>query len=132
MLANVLATPAAVMAAGPGTPPNPVNDTITIAEDSPTPATGNVLANDTNPSGLTPFIVINYTGPSASVGTLVIAQDGSYTFTPAPNFSGSGTAQYWVDNTKHTVGPATITINVTPTQDPPNANDDTITVVEDT
>jgi Big-like domain-containing protein/cadherin-like protein len=133
MLANLLITPATVMAAGgPGTPPTLNPDTITIAEDSVTPATGNVLDNDVNSSGITPFIVSSYTGPAASVGTLVINPDGSYTFTPAPNFSGSATASYFADNTKHTVGPATITINVTPTQDPPNANDDTITVVEDT
>ena len=133
VLANLLITPATVMAAGgPGTPPTLNPDTITIAEDASTPATGNVLANDVNSSGVVPFTVISFTGPAASVGVLNIAADGSYTFTPAPNFSGSGTASYMASNTKHDVGPATITINVTPSQDPPNANDDTITVVEDT
>ena len=56
----------------------------------------------------------------------------SYTFTPAPNFFGSGSATYMASNTKHEVGPAQITINVTNVQDPPVANDDTATVTEDT
>src|SRR3954447_20298633 len=110
MLANVLATPAAVMAAGgPGTPPELISDVITTAEE--TPATGNVLANDINSSGIVPFTVTSFTGPAASVGTLVINANGSYTFTPAANFSGSGSATYMASNTKHEVGPATITIN---------------------
>ncbi len=131
VLANVLASPALALASGgPGTPPTLVNDIITTAED--TPATGNVLSNDVNSSGITPFTVTSFTQPGASVGTLSIGADGAYTFTPAPNFSGSGSATYMASNTKHEVGPATITINVTPTQDPPTASDDTITVNEDT
>jgi hypothetical protein len=127
----MLMAPASALAAGgPGTPPVLTNDVITTAED--TPATGNVLDNDTNSSGLTPFTVTTYTTPAASVGTLVINSDGSYTFTPAPNFNGTGSATYMASNTKHEVGPATITINVTAVPDPPTANDDTVTVVEDT
>ena len=131
VFASILLTPATALAAGgPGTPPNLVNDVITTAED--TPASGNVLANDVNSSGVVPFTVTTYTQPAASVGTIVIAANGDYTFTPAPNFSGSGSATYMASNTKHEVGPATITINVSNTQDPPSAGDDNVTVVEDT
>src|SRR3954451_24097433 len=132
MLANVLATPAAVFAAGgPGTPPDLFPDTITTPEE--TPASGNVLTNDVNSSGVVPFTVTTYSQPvPGTAGTLVIASNGAYTFTPAPNFSGTATATYMASNTKHEVGPAQITINVTNTQDPPVAGDDTITVVEDT
>src|SRR4249919_2481494 len=112
VFASILLTPATALAAGgPGTPPSLVNDVITTAEE--TPASGNVLANDVNSSGVVPFTVTTYTQPAASVGTIVIAANGDYTFTPAPDFSGSGSATYMASNTKHEVGPATITINVT-------------------
>jgi hypothetical protein len=131
MLANLLITPATVMAAGgPGTPPELANDTINATEDQV--ATGNVLANDTNSSGVVPFTVTSWTQPAPSVGTLTIAANGNYTFTPATDFTGSGTATYMASNTKHEVGPATITINVAPAQDPPSAGDDTVSVDEDT
>ncbi len=131
VFASILLTPATALAAGgPGTPPDLFPDVITTTEE--TPATGNVLDNDVNSSGVVPFTVTTYTQPAASVGTLVIAANGDYTFTPAPNFSGSGSATYMASNTKHEVGPATITINVSNTQDPPSAGDDNVTVVEDT
>ncbi len=128
IVVNALLVPATA-AAGPGTPPDPQPDTITTAEETPT--TGNLLANDLNPGEGTLTVVAPFPTLSASVGTLVVAADGDYTFTPAANFSGSASTTYNVANDKHT-RPAAINIVVTPTQDPPVANDDTVTVTEDT
>ena len=128
IVVNALLVPATA-AAGPGTPPDPHPDTITTAEE--TPATGNLLDNDLNPGEGTLSVVAPFPTLSASVGTLVVAANGDYTFTPAANFSGSASTSYNVANDKHTRS-AAINIVVTPSQDPPVANNDTVTVTEDT
>ena len=99
IVVNALLVPATA-AAGPGTPPDPHPDTITTAEE--TPATGNLLANDLNPGEGTLSVVAPFPTLSASVGTLVVAANGDYTFTPAANFSGSASTSYNVANDKHT------------------------------
>src|SRR5690242_172713 len=114
--------PAAALAA-PGGPPKPTDDVITTTEG--TPATGNVLTNDTNLGDGT-LTVTGQGALSASVGTLVIGANGAYTFTPATDWFGTATTTYNVANDKHT-RTANITINVSNVQDPPNANDDTVT-----
>ena len=119
ILAGILLPGAAL--AGPGTPPDPSPDTITTTEGAV--ATGNVLANDNNPGAGT-LSVTGQGALSASVGTLVIAANGDYTFTPATNFFGTATTTYLVTNAKHTVS-ETITINVTNVNDAPTANNDT-------
>jgi gliding motility-associated-like protein len=72
-------------------------DTKTVAED--TPATGNVLTNDTDVDGntlsVTKFTIggVDYaagtTAAIPNVGTIVVNADGSYTFTPVANYSGT-------------------------------------------
>jgi hypothetical protein len=125
LLAQVL-LPAAALAA-PGGPPKPTADTITTTEG--VPASGNVLDNDTNLGGGT-LTVVGQGALSSSVGTLVIAANGDYTFTPAPDWFGTATTTYDVANDKHTKT-GTITINVSNVEDGPTANDDTVTVDED-
>ncbi len=126
ILAGVLLPGAAL--AGPGSPPAPVADVISTVKN--VPISGNVLTNDDNPGEGTLTVVA--TGAlSPTVGTLVIAANGNYTFTPALNFVGTGTTTYSVANDKHT-RPAGITINVADVPHPPVANDDTVSVDEDT
>jgi hypothetical protein len=125
ILAGVLLPSAAI--AAPHGPPHPVADTITTTEG--VPASGNVLANDTN-GGQGTLTVTGSSGPAPSVGTLTIAANGNYTFTPATNWFGTATATYDVANDKHT-RPGTITINVSNIEDEPTANDDDVTVDED-
>jgi len=125
ILAGVLLPGAAL--AGPGTPPSPAPDTINASEGAV--STGNVLANDLNPGEGT-LSVTGQGALSASVGTLVIAANGDYTFTPATNFFGTATTSYLVTNAKHTVS-AVITINVANVNDAPTANNDSISVDED-
>ena len=126
LLLASLVGPAAVLAAGP---PTPQNDTITMDEDG-TPATGNVLANDTDPD-LDALTVASYVGVTPSYGTLTVATNGDYTFTPATNWHGNATAWYYVTDGTYTVM-AFISIHVNAVNDPPVAVDDEISATEDT
>src|SRR5438876_419444 len=65
--------------------PVAVNDAFTTAED--TLLSGNVLTNDTDVDAgttLTAGVVVNPTH-----GTLTLASNGSFTYTPAANYNGS-------------------------------------------
>lgn len=101
-------------------------DTGTTPED--TPVSGNVLSNDADPDSVlsvTQFVVNGITfaaGQTATlngIGTLVIRADGSYTFAPAPDYSGPvPVATYTVsDGLVSTI--STLTLAVTPVTDPP-------------
>ncbi len=52
-----------------------------------TPVTGNVKTNDTDPEGNTQTVATQTT-TAAGKGTLVLAADGSYTFTPVTGYTG--------------------------------------------
>ncbi len=125
MLAGTLAVPATTMAASPAAG----IDRITTLED--TPATGNVLDNDSDADG-DPITVASYTPLSSTYGTLTIAEDGAYTYTPAANWNGDVPATYYhvSDGTSTALG--YIQIQVTAVNDDPVAVADTVTVTEDT
>ncbi|RYH19010.1 MAG: tandem-95 repeat protein, partial [Alcaligenaceae bacterium] len=117
-----------------------VNDTATTPED--TPVTGNVLTNDTDVDNanltVTQFVVggttytAGQTATLAGVGTLVINANGSYTFTPALNYSGPVPAATYTVSDGALTSTATLTISVTPVNDPPVGVNDTATTLEDT
>ena len=73
--------------ARPSTIANADFATVVASPNGSNSVTGNVLTNDNNTSGaiLTASLI---TGPKAEEGNLVFNTDGSYTFTPAPGFSG--------------------------------------------
>jgi VCBS repeat-containing protein len=117
-------------------------DTAGTAED--TPVSGNVLGNDTDVDGpalsVTQFTVAGVPGTFAAgataaipgVGTLTIAADGAYTFTPAPDYNGPGrVATYTVsDGSLSASGTLTITA-VSAVNDPPVALDAAGAGIED-
>ena len=121
--------------------PTPTPDVNTTPED--TAVSGNVLTNDSdadgNPLTVTQFVVnattyaAGATATLAGIGTLVINTNGSYTFTPALNYTGPvPTATYTVtDGTNPTT--STLNISVTPVNDGPDAINDapTAQVTED-
>ena len=92
-------TPATLTLTVTNPAPDAVNDSRSVTED--TVATGNVLTNDVDPDGdtlaVTGFTVAGITGTFNAgdtanipgVGTLRINADGSYTFTPAPDYIGA-------------------------------------------
>ncbi|QSX29769.1 retention module-containing protein [Shewanella cyperi] len=111
------------------------NDIQQIAED--TVATGNVLDNDSDNLGqveVTSFIIdgVEYgagTSVTLTSGTFTLNADGSYTFTPAENWNG----EVPVISYNTSVGTtATLTLVVTPVDDPSIVQNDTVTVAEDT
>ncbi|MGH3788183.1 MAG: tandem-95 repeat protein [Pseudonocardiaceae bacterium] len=104
-----------------------VNDTYTTSEDTPltVPAPG-VLGNDTG-GPLTAALV---TEPAH--GTLTLNSNGSFTYTPAANYTGPDSFTYSATNGTTTSAPATVTITVNPVNDAPGAVDDAATTAEDT
>ena len=87
-------------------------------------------ANDTDLDG-DALTVVAGTFATAQGGSITIAADGSYTYTPAPNFNGSDSVDYTVtDGSLTDVG--TLNITVTAVNDAPIAVDDAITATEDT
>ena len=108
--------------------PIAVADTGTTLED--TSLVGNVLSNDSDVDGgtltVTQFVVgattfaANSVANISGVGTLQINTNGSYTFNPAANYSGSvPVATYTVSDGQGASASATLNINVTAVADAP-------------
>ena len=78
------------------------------------PITANVTSNDTHPQGV-PFTVTSNTAVSpSSAGTLTdgVNPDGSFTFTPDPNFSGVATFDYTITDSNGLSDTATVTLTI--------------------
>ncbi|MCL1043714.1 retention module-containing protein, partial [Shewanella marisflavi] len=111
------------------------NDSNTVAED--TVASGNVLDNDSDIDSELSVVSFSVDGQTVTAGTavdveggsLVVNADGSYTFTPNDNWNGSVPVITYTTNTGES---ATLTINVTPVDDPSVLANDSNTVSEDT
>ncbi|HET8696649.1 MAG TPA: Ig-like domain-containing protein, partial [Gammaproteobacteria bacterium] len=112
--ATVTITVAAVNGA-----PTAAPDAYTVAEDTPltVAAAAGVLANDTDPDAGTALTAA--LGTAVTNGTLALASDGSFTYTPPPNFSGTATFTYTASDGTAASAPATVTITVTPANDAP-------------
>jgi FtsP/CotA-like multicopper oxidase with cupredoxin domain len=109
---------------------DPINDPPMVANDSygtPEDVTLNVAApgvasNDIDPDG-DALTVALLTG--VSNGSLTLNANGSFSYTPSPNWFGVDSFTYEVtDAGAVTVGPATVTITVASINDVPVANDD--------
>ena len=103
--------------------PQATDDFFNTSEDNG--LADNVLNNDSDPNGdpVTASLVTN-----VSNGVLVLNPDGSFTYTPASNFSGTDSFTYEAcdDNSPtNNCIQATVVITVTPVNDPPDAQDDT-------
>jgi VCBS repeat-containing protein len=106
--------------------PIAVNDTETVNEDGVLTAT--VTGNDT-PSGDGGNVWSVVT--STTHGTLVLNNDGTYTYTPNANFNGTDVFTYKVCDADGDCSTATVTITVVSVDDAPVAVNDTETVNED-
>ncbi|HEY2412186.1 MAG TPA: Ig-like domain-containing protein, partial [Pirellulaceae bacterium] len=91
-------------------------------------AASGVLAGATDPQSLS-MTAAAVTQPAH--GTLALAADGSFVYTPAAAFSGSDTFTYTASDSSATSQPATVTITVVATTTP-TANADSFSVTEDT
>ncbi|MFO0913885.1 MAG: Ig-like domain-containing protein [Pirellulales bacterium] len=99
------------------------NDSYTLAEDTTlvVSAEDGVLKNDSDPED-DPLTAVLVTGPQH--GTLNLAADGGFSYTPAENFNGTDTFTYRASDGKLTSEVATVTLTVTPVADKPTANPD--------
>ncbi|EKP0261804.1 retention module-containing protein, partial [Aeromonas sobria] len=101
-----------------------LGETVITQED--TVVSGNLLDNSTNPDGPAATSIVSFdwginigvpAGVPATitgVGTLIINPDGSYTFTPAPNYDGAvPPVNYQVTDGQDTVT-STLVISITP------------------
>ncbi|KFE60960.1 internalin [Hyalangium minutum] len=108
-------------------PPDAVDDSFTVGEDSAS-TVFNVLANDsTGPETTETLTITAVTQPTG--GTVTMTQF-NVSFTPAPNFNGTTTFTYTVSDGNGGTDTATVTVTVTPVNDPPDAVDDTFVVAE--
>ncbi len=85
------------------------NTTLTVAAPG-------VLGNDSDPNGALLTAVLS---SSPSHGSVTLNADGSFTYTPAPYFSGTDSFTYQATNGQKASAPATVTIAVTSVLLPP-------------
>ena len=121
----------------------PVNDPSVLVRDQQTvlednPASGNVLTNDSDVDNVLSVATFsiggsNYTAGQtatiANVGTLTMAANGDYTFTPVANWNGNMPQATYTTNTGSS---ATLDVTVTAVNDAPTANGGAVTGTEDT
>jgi Ca2+-binding RTX toxin-like protein len=90
--------------------PVAVDDVITATEDTPFTSTVDLDFNDTD-LDLDALTVTAGTFATTAGGSIVLAADGSYTYTPLANFNGTDTVDYTVtDGTATDTGTLTITV----------------------
>jgi hypothetical protein len=114
-------------------PPLAVNDSATTPED--TLVIIDVAANDSDPDGDLDPTSTNTTCPGCAGptnGILLNNGDGSFTYTPDPDFNGSDSFVYEICDTGLLCSTASVSITVDPVADPPQALDDSATTSEDT
>jgi len=99
-------------------PPVAADDTAETDED--TPVTVDVLGNDSDPNG-DPLTV---TSATATNGTVTINPDGTLLYTPNPDFNGTDTITYLIDDGRGGTDTGEVTVTVNPVNDAPVANDD--------
>jgi hypothetical protein len=114
-----------VQVACSNSPPDAVDDAATVTEDSGANAI-NVLTNDTDANGDTLTITAVTQGAHGSV----TFSASSVSYTPNPNFQGSDSFTYTIDD-GHSTDTATVSVTVLNVEDPPSAVDDATTIAED-
>ncbi len=107
----------------PNQPPTAVADSYSVDEDGllVAPAPG-VLGNDSDPDG-DPLTAVLET--STAQGMLALASDGSFSYTPDPDFNGTDGFTYTARDAEEASVPVTVTLTVQPVNDPPVAIADT-------
>ena len=107
------------------------NDSYTVSNNGSlaVPAAAGLLANDTDADG-NPLVARPTVGPNGLVvgpdhGTLAVAPDGSFTYTPRPFFNGTDRFTYQAFDGAFLSSLATVTITVAATNVAPVANSDT-------
>ena len=105
------------------------DDTAATAEDKPINI--NVLANDFNGDDDGNNLSVSSLSNPAN-GIAVIEVDNTITYMPNANFNGSDSFEYTADDGAGGTDNATVTIKVSAVNDPPVADDDSVSTPEDT
>ena len=114
---------------------NPVNDAPTLSNATPSvqedvPLTGSVLPNSFDIDGnLNPNSFILTDNPKN--GVMTMGSNGTYTYTPKPNFNGTDSVHYQVCDFGGLCTTATIIFTVNPVNDAPTLTNATPSVNED-
>ncbi|HET9346164.1 MAG TPA: Ig-like domain-containing protein, partial [Candidatus Limnocylindrales bacterium] len=108
-------------------PPVAVDDNATTAED--TPVSIPVLANDIDSDG--PALFVASVGTAAHGTVAIDPSSTSVTYSPGADYNGPDSFTYVVDDGLGGTDTGTVSVTVTPTNDPPVAVDDSLTVAED-
>ncbi|HNS18399.1 MAG TPA: Ig-like domain-containing protein, partial [Bacteroidales bacterium] len=102
------------------------------ATDEDTPVSGTAQTNDTpSGDGGNVWTLVGEDG-GALHGEVTMNPDGSYTYTPDPNYNGTDVFTYQVCDVDGDCDEATVTITIDPVDDQPVAVDDINTTDEDT
>lgn len=106
----------------PNSPPIPNDDSFVLKEDTELSIdTTDLLQNDQDRDG-DPLTVTLVNGPKH--GTLIPKPDGSFIYTPSPDFNGQDNFRYRAKDGTHESAPADVTLNIEPVDDVPVAADD--------
>jgi len=107
--------------------PYSVAEDVTLTADGVLPNPAGVLDNDTPGTGgtMTATLVSD-----VSAGTLTLSPGGSFTYTPDSDFNGTDIFTYFANDGGPNSNVATVTIDVTPANDPPTAVPDFYDAVE--
>lgn len=109
-------------------PPAAQDDSYTVNEDDVlSVAEPGVLGNDTDVDGNTLLATVV---ALPIHGTLQLSPNGSFVYTPAPNFNGTDQWTYRPNDGQATGNLGTVTVTVRPVNDPPTADDDTATTLQ--
>ena len=130
---SATATVIITVTATPNTAPVAVDDTATLVQD--TTVSGDVLANDTDADTGNTLTVNTTPVVDVANGMLVLDASGMYTYTPTAGYVGPDSFEYEVSDGNGGVDTATVNLTVTaavPTNNVPEATDDTAALVQDT
>jgi CSLREA domain-containing protein len=96
------------------TKPVAVTDSYSTVVNTPlsVDAAGGLLANDTDADG-DPLTAVLVSGPNPAQGSLTLSADGSFTFTPAVDFTGDATFKYAASDGYESSTATLVTIHVT-------------------
>ncbi|HET9666586.1 MAG TPA: Ig-like domain-containing protein, partial [Desertimonas sp.] len=108
-----------------------VNDAPAAFDDAKTTAEDMTLIASVPAGADVDGDALTYELENDTVG-LVFNSDGSYTYTPPADFNGSASFTYRANDGVADSNVATVTITVTPVNDPPSAEDASVTTPEDT
>ena len=110
-------------------PPQAVNDSLTVAEDSQANLF-DVLANDTTLPDTGETLTVTTLGATNRGGTVTIGDDGKLRYTPATNFNGEESFSYTISDGRGGTATGQVIVTVTAANDNPTAAADQLSVTK--